>query len=57
MGLLTGYVIYRAGKKRAERRAQNELEERDSEQQLICDHCGHMLAQHSQDGRYLCPNY
>lgn len=57
MGLLTGYVIYRSGKKRAERAAAREREDDAREASLICDHCGHTLAQHSQDGRLLCPSY
>lgn len=57
MGLFTSYLIYRSGKKRAARQIENELADLEDELGSICDHCGYTLAQHSQDGQYLCPRY
>lgn len=55
MGLLTGYLLYRAGRKRAER----ELEEQqlDDELDLVCDNCGFTLGQHVNDVRRSCPTH
>jgi hypothetical protein len=52
MGLFTGYVIYKAGKRRAMREAEAAVEVDPT-----CDLCGHRLSQHSRDARRLCPTY
>jgi rubrerythrin len=48
MGLLTGYLLYKAGKQRGERKAR----ERD---EWTCDHCGYTYAEHLPDARRSCP--
>lgn len=55
MGLFTTYLIYRSGRRRAERRAEiDRLEELEFENE-ICRHCGYVRAQHDDDG--YCPVY
>lgn len=54
MGLISGYLLYRAGRKRAEREC--ELEG-DSELDLICDNCGLALGYHVNDVRRSCPTH
>jgi ribosomal protein L32 len=52
MGLFVGYLAYRHGKKKAERRAHRNAEwETDAE----CDVCGYLESQHDVLGR--CPSY
>ena len=60
MGLLSTYLAYRHGRKKAERRARRAEEPMYDEpagDQLVCDNCGHRLEQHSDDDPPLCPNY
>lgn len=53
MGILTTYAIYKYGKSKAEKRCA----ESEQEQNLICDHCGYKLHQHSDDGNQSCPTF
>jgi len=60
MGIFTTYLAYRAGRRRAERKAHHAevescFDEVDPDE--ICDSCGHRLAQHSDDDPPLCPRY
>jgi rubrerythrin len=48
MGLLTGYLLYKAGKQRGERKAR----ERDD---WVCDHCGYTYSEHLPDEMRSCP--
>lgn len=73
MGLFGAYLIYRHGRKKARRSARREIDELqdrldeleaeadssddDVDDELVCDLCGHRLAQHSDDDPPLCPNY
>lgn len=69
MGLFGAYLIYRHGRKKARRAARREIDELQdrleeleaevdsSDDELVCDLCGHRLAQHSDDEPPLCPNY
>jgi len=61
MGLISTYAIYKIGKNRAARKAEQQCssERKASERKMsqVCIDCGHTYAQHSQDGRELCPNY
>lgn len=57
MGLFTSYLIYRSGKKRAERRMQRELDELHDEIMTPCEHCGYPEFAHSPDERKLCPQF
>jgi len=45
-------MIYKAGKRRAQREAEAAVEEDPT-----CDLCGYTLSQHSRDARRLCPTY
>jgi rubrerythrin len=52
MGLFTGYLAYRHGKKKAERKAR----ERDAwSSDDECENCGYLASQHNEEGR--CPSY
>lgn len=57
MGLLTAYLFYRSGRKRAARDA--ELERRRIEDEIMtpCEHCGFPEFAHSPDDRKLCPQF
>ncbi len=52
MGLLTGYLAYRHGKKKAERKARA-CDEWNSDDE--CENCGYLASQHSEEGQ--CPTY
>jgi hypothetical protein len=54
MGLFLGYLAYRHGKKKGERRARA-AERFDDDSELECDECGYVESQHDEDGR--CPSY
>ncbi|CAB4608325.1 unannotated protein [freshwater metagenome] len=54
MGLFVGYLAYRHGKKKAERRAHRNAEW-ETETDLECDFCGYVESQHDDEGR--CPSY
>ena len=55
MGLLTLVAGYRAGKRRQERRAAQQLRELAGTANEQCASCGYTRAQHSDTGR--CPSY
>jgi len=58
MGLFTGYLLYRHGKKKAMRKAARKarLEAYEIEEIMTpCDHCGLPEFAHSPDERKLCP--
>ena len=55
MGLFTGYLLYRHGKKKAERKAELERLELEAEIMAPCEHCGLPEFAHSPDERRLCP--
>lgn len=55
MGLFTSFLAYRAGKSRARRKADEEVDELLDFAEQQCDNCGHRRSQHSDDGR--CPTY
>lgn len=53
MGLLSTYLIYKAGKRRAERDC-DAAEEYWSD---VCEHCGYERRQHADDANESCPTY
>ena len=55
MGLLTLVAGYRAGKRRQERRAAQQLRKVADTANEQCASCGYTRAQHSDTGR--CPSY
>ena len=58
MGLFGAYLWYRSGKKKAQRRAQREIDRLEyqlDEALEECDNCGYAAAQHSDEGD--CPSY
>ena len=63
MGLFGAYLAYRHGRKKAERRAQRELDDLRDEMEsaddddAVCDNCGYGLSKHSDDDPPLCPHY
>lgn len=57
MGLLTGYLLYRAGRKREERDRELEEQQLADELDLVCDNCGLTLGQHVNDVRRSCPTH
>ena len=52
MGLFTGYLAYRHGKKKAERKARARDEWNSDDE---CENCGYLASQHSEEGQ--CPSY
>lgn len=52
MGLLTGWLLYRHGKKKGRREREAELEQWGDD---YCSNCGYLASQHDDEGR--CPNY
>lgn len=57
MGLLTGYLLYRAGRKREERDRELEEQQLADELDLVCDNCGFTLGYHVNDVRRSCPTH
>jgi hypothetical protein len=55
MGIISGYLLYRAGRRRGERRL--ELEGDLEDDGLICDNCGLPLGYHANDVRRSCPTH
>lgn len=56
MGIITGYLLYRAGKKRAERELDDDLAAGE-DLDLVCDNCGLPLGYHVNDVRRSCPTH
>lgn len=57
MGLFTGYLLYRAGRRRAEREYEAMQLESAEDLDLVCDNCGIELGYHVNDARRSCPTH